>query len=117
MGVITRESVRDALMAGISGDQILRFLQQHSHPQMGAEGVPVNVIDQVRLWEHERKRMGHQDAVMYEGFASGAEFDALREQATVLGALLWSDPRSRIILAAASGDSALRDYVRKHISS
>lgn len=33
-GQITRESIRNALMNGITSDQIIRFLETHAHPQM-----------------------------------------------------------------------------------
>lgn len=33
-GVITRESVRNAFVNGISADQIISYLQTHAHPQM-----------------------------------------------------------------------------------
>lgn len=33
-GQITRESIRHALMNGITADQIIRFLETHAHPQM-----------------------------------------------------------------------------------
>ena len=33
-GVITRESVRRALGAGITAEQIIHFLKTHAHPEM-----------------------------------------------------------------------------------
>lgn len=33
-GVITRESIRKALLNGITSDQIIKFLESHAHPQM-----------------------------------------------------------------------------------
>lgn len=34
VGVLTRESVRAALRGGISAQQVIRYLEQHSHPQV-----------------------------------------------------------------------------------
>ena len=34
VGVITRESVRQALRGGITGEQIISFLNMHAHPEM-----------------------------------------------------------------------------------
>lgn len=34
VGVLTRESVRQALRGGITAQQIIHYLEQHSHPQV-----------------------------------------------------------------------------------
>lgn len=33
-GVITRESIRNALMKGITAEQIIYYMQSHAHAQM-----------------------------------------------------------------------------------
>ena len=59
IGVLCRDSVREALSRGISGEQIISYLHSHAHPEMrkNTPTLPVTVIDQIRLWEMERNRL------------------------------------------------------------
>lgn len=74
VGVITRDSVRQALRGGITADQIIGYLTQHAHPQMlGAENkhpLPPTVVDQIKLWELERNRLTFTEGVLYSQFLS-----------------------------------------------
>lgn len=73
VGVITRDSVRQALKGGITADQIIGYLKQHSHSQMQTEGknpLPPTVVDQVKLWELERNRLTYDEGVLYSQFLS-----------------------------------------------
>ena len=59
VGVITRDSCRQAFRGGITATQIIRFLNMHVHAKSVASPgppVPPTVTDQIRLWEQERDR-------------------------------------------------------------
>jgi transcription initiation factor TFIIH subunit 4 len=56
VGVITRDKVREALEKGITAEQIITYLTDHSHPEM-KRVLPVTVVDQFRLWELEKHRI------------------------------------------------------------
>jgi transcription initiation factor TFIIH subunit 4 len=51
VGVLTRDSVRQALRSGITAKQIVDFLRQHAHPEMMKElpALPLTVVDQVQI--------------------------------------------------------------------
>lgn len=53
IGFITRESLRSALIHGISAQQIYDFLMKHAHPNMrrNTPVIPENIADQIYLWE------------------------------------------------------------------
>lgn len=53
IGFITRESLRSALIHGISAQQIYDFLMKHVHPKMRQNNpiIPENIADQIYLWE------------------------------------------------------------------
>lgn len=53
IGFITRESLRSALIHGISAQQIYDFLMKHVHPKMRQNSpiIPENIADQIYLWE------------------------------------------------------------------
>lgn len=53
IGFITRESLRSALIHGISAQQIYDFLMKHVHPKMrhNSPVIPENIADQIYLWE------------------------------------------------------------------
>ena len=59
VGVITRDSCRQAFRGGITASQIIRFLNMHVHSKSVASAgppIPPTVTDQIRLWEQERDR-------------------------------------------------------------
>lgn len=86
LGVITRESVRQAFKCGITAKQIVNFLVMHSHPQLHNQTpvIPATVVDQISLWEQERDRLLYKDGVLYSQFNSQPDFDLLRKYANVL---------------------------------
>lgn len=74
VGVLTRESIRQALRGGITAEQIISYLTQHAHSQSLKGDVvhplPPTVVDQIRLWELERNRLIYSDGVLYSQFLS-----------------------------------------------
>jgi transcription initiation factor TFIIH subunit 4 len=85
MGVITRDSIHEALKSGITAEQILTFLRTHAHPQMLAKLpiIPSTVVDQIKLWEMERDRLQFTDGVLYSQFMSLSDYELLKKYAEV----------------------------------
>lgn len=40
VGVLTRDSVRQALRGGITAEQIISYLEQHAHPNVSFSAIP-----------------------------------------------------------------------------
>lgn len=74
VGILTRDSIRQALRGGITAEQIIGYLKQHIHPQMlkgdSRNPLPPTVVDQIKLWELERNRLTYSDGVLYSQFLS-----------------------------------------------
>lgn len=85
IGILTRDSVRQALKNGIKAAQIIKFLEMHSHPEMLKENskLPPTVVDQIILWEKERDRFLFKNGTLYSQFNSQPEFEVLRNHASV----------------------------------
>lgn len=85
IGILTRDSVRQALKNGITAEQIINFLKTHAHPQMlkNPHIIPITVIDQIKLWEIERDRFLFKEGVLYSQFLSQNDFDLLKKYADV----------------------------------
>lgn len=56
---ITKKSVQRAFVNGITAEEIISFLQQNAHPR-GAERIPENVTDMIRLWVSELNPSTHR---------------------------------------------------------
>ncbi|CAO0799024.1 unnamed protein product [Mucor circinelloides] len=99
-GVITRDSIRNALMKGITAEQIIYYMQSHAHAQMRKKipVLPLTVIDQIRLWEMERNRLKPTPSYLYHEFNVQADFDAAEKYAKDLGVLLWSSTQKRTMI-------------------
>jgi transcription initiation factor TFIIH subunit 4 len=68
VAALTRDSVRHALVAGITADQIVAYLRQRAHPALRREkapSVPVAVAEQIALWAHERARVKCEPGALY----------------------------------------------------
>ncbi|GAA34589.2 transcription initiation factor TFIIH subunit 4 [Clonorchis sinensis] len=83
---ITRDSVREALIRGITADQIISFLTTNAHPDMLREPpiLPPTLVDQIRLWELERDRFVFQEGCLYEQFSKSADFEMVRDFAKLM---------------------------------
>ncbi|XP_028161389.1 general transcription factor IIH subunit 4 [Ostrinia furnacalis] len=126
VGVLTRESVRMALRGGITADQLIHYLEQHSHPQMlqtetggiRSSGVlPPTVVDQVRLWETERNRFSYTDGVIYNQFLSSADFVVLRDYAKSAGVLTWESERTRTMVVTRAGHDDVKKFWKRYSKS
>ncbi|KAG8833570.1 RNA polymerase II transcription factor B 52 kDa subunit [Serendipita sp. 399] len=115
IGTLTRDSVKKALVNGITADQIISYLVTHSHPQMKKNNpiIPVTVQDQIRLWELERHRVKGQDGYLYKDFASMNDYEVVVKYAKELGVVLWEYPAKRMFFADASGRVPIRNFIER----
>ncbi|KAJ0174375.1 hypothetical protein K1T71_010521 [Dendrolimus kikuchii] len=126
VGVLTRESVRQALRGGITAEQIIHYLEQHSHSQMlksetggikSTSMLPPTVVDQIRLWESERNRFTYTEGVVYNQFLSQADFVVLRDYARQQGVLTWQNERSRTMVVRRAGHDDVRKFWKRYSKS
>uniref|UniRef100_A0A915Q5C8 General transcription factor IIH subunit 4 n=1 Tax=Setaria digitata TaxID=48799 RepID=A0A915Q5C8_9BILA len=110
VGMLSREAVRRAFQVGITAAQIIAFLRANAHPATLAvtneyEGIiqslPITVVDQIRLWEDERRRLSFYSAAVYSSFESEKEY---------LGILLWSDDVQRLIVVTEEGHESVKAW-------
>ncbi|KAJ8550467.1 hypothetical protein ON010_g10603 [Phytophthora cinnamomi] len=107
IGFITRESLRSALIHGISAQQIYDFLMKHAHPKMrhNTPVIPENIADQIYLWERERNRVQFMEGILFDGFNTKEDYESVRDYAKDLKVLTWSDPiHFRLSIATAGID-------------
>ncbi|XP_053614279.1 general transcription factor IIH subunit 4 [Plodia interpunctella] len=123
VGVLTRESVRQALRGGITAQQIIHYLEQHAHPQMlksetslirSTSVLPPTVVDQIKLWESERNRFTYTEGVVYNQFLSQADFTLLRDFARQQRVLSWHSERARSMLVTRAGHDLVRKFYKRH---
>ncbi|KAI8367654.1 RNA polymerase II transcription factor B subunit 2 [Radiomyces spectabilis] len=116
-GLITRDSVRNALLKGITADQIISYMQTHAHPQMRKKTpiLPLTVVDQIRLWEMERNRLKATPAYLYHEFNVQADFDAAEKHARDLGVLLWSNQKKRTMVITQGGHESVKGFVKRRL--
>lgn len=127
VGVITRDSIRQALRGGITARQIISYLEQHAHPKMieaataahaasfkHSSVLPPTVVDQIKLWENERNRFSFIDGVVYNQFLSEADFLTLRDFAQSNEVLLWQNERTRTLVVTKSGHDDVKKFWKRY---
>uniref|UniRef100_A0A3Q0KID1 General transcription factor IIH subunit 4 n=1 Tax=Schistosoma mansoni TaxID=6183 RepID=A0A3Q0KID1_SCHMA len=109
---ITRDSVREALIRGITANQILSFLTANAHPDMLLQNpiLPPTLTDQIRLWELERDRFLFQEGCLYEQFSRNTDFEMVRDYAKSIGVLLWENPERRLMVVSKAGHEDVRKF-------
>ncbi|KAI8993191.1 TFIIH basal transcription factor complex subunit 2 [Pilobolus umbonatus] len=117
-GIVTRDSVRNALIKGITAEQIIYYMQSHAHAQMRKKTpvLPLTVIDQIRLWEMERNRLKPTASYLYHEFNVQADFDAAEKYARDLGVLLWSNASKRTMVISEAGHDNVKGYVKRRLN-
>ncbi|KAK5672436.1 RNA polymerase II transcription factor B 52 kDa subunit [Batrachochytrium dendrobatidis] len=115
IGIITRDSVREALAKGISAEQIIAYLTTHAHPEMkkGSPVLPTTIVDQVRLWEMERNRLRISRGHLYQMFSGEQEYREILKYATDLGYELWHSDSKRLVVVSAEGHEHIKVFFSK----
>ncbi|CAD5228171.1 unnamed protein product [Bursaphelenchus xylophilus] len=115
VGLMSRDTVRQALQRGITAKQITQYLRANSHPRaVDTHGqyhcVPPTVVDQIHLWEEERERLQCQDCAVYSLFDSDEQYVQLKNFATERGFLLYGDDIQRVVVVTNEGNEMVREW-------
>ncbi|KAF9449749.1 transcription factor Tfb2 [Macrolepiota fuliginosa MF-IS2] len=115
VGMITRDSVKKALMNGITADQIISYLMTHAHPQMRKNNplLPVTVQDQIRLWELEKNRLKSSEGYLYTAFTSQADYELVLNYARQLDVVLWENASKRCFFGSLEGHSRIKEFIER----
>jgi transcription initiation factor TFIIH subunit 4 len=118
---VSKHSIRRAVSAGITADQIIAYLSTHAHPQMRRKNayastsstlnpdapptiatsvLPATVIDQIHLWQLERDRMKTTPGFLLKDFQSDAEYETTRRYADEIGVLVWQHDKKRMFFVS-----------------
>lgn len=134
-GQLTRESIRQALLNGITADQIIAYLESHAHPQMRRiaeerlerrlevdpnckdplQVLPPTVVDQIKLWQLELDRIISFEGSLYSDFENHQEFTLLSSYAQDIGVLIWKDDRKKKFFVSKEGNSQVLDYAKRKL--
>lgn len=123
VGVMTRDSVRQAFRGGITADQIISYLEQHAHPNMlngenrsinSKSLLPPTVVDQIKLWENERNRFTFTEGVAYNQFLSQSDFITLRDYAQSINVLMWQQERTRTMVVTKAGHEDVKKFWKRY---
>ncbi|XP_038045445.1 general transcription factor IIH subunit 4-like [Patiria miniata] len=115
VGMVTRESIQQAVSFGITAEQILHYLRTNTHPEMRSKVpiIPPTISDQIRLWELERDRLSFQPGVVYNQFLSSQDFELLRDYAKDLGVLMLDNAVTRTLVVTTSGHDDVKKFWRR----
>ncbi|SCU82847.1 LADA_0C08284g1_1 [Lachancea dasiensis] len=132
-GQITRDSIRRALLNGITADQIIAYLETHAHPQMrrlaeqtldkkmeldanckeGLQILPPTVVDQIKLWQLELDRIISYEGYLFTDFDNQQEYNTLSAYATDIGVLLWKDDKKKRFFVSQEGNAQVISYAKR----
>mmetsp|Transcript_11402 Transcript_11402/g.16833 ORF Transcript_11402/g.16833 Transcript_11402/m.16833 type:complete len:416 (+) Transcript_11402:843-2090(+) len=106
IGSVTRGSICTALASGLGSEQIVNFLEMHSKNPL-----PQNIVEQLALWENERKRIEAFDSIMLDDFVDMSLYSSTLNQAKASGAYLWDDKERRVIVLDKEKASPVLQYL------
>lgn len=112
-GHLTREAVRRALINGITGEQIISYLNAHAHPRMNRGVIPPNVSDEIRLWEAEQERAQFTAGILLAEFQTDSAFERVVSFAKEADAILWTGSQRRQIIVSDEHANAVKQFIRQ----
>ena len=74
--------------------------------------LPATIIDQIKLWELEKKRLAVFEGVLYHDFASLSEFDMASRFATEIHGLLLALPKTRSLVVTPDAHILVKAYMK-----
>lgn len=113
-GTLCRDSVRAALVNGITADQIISYLAMHAHPEMKKNPwlVPPNIVDQVRLWEKEKERVRGTEAVLFESFPTYESYSLTHRFAEANNCLLYHDDDKLELIVKQENIKEIKEFIK-----
>lgn len=114
VGHLTRDAVRQALQSGITGDQIIGYLNSHAHPRMKNGAIPSNVSDEIRLWEAEQDRVKTEPGSLLTDFTTAENYNRVLEYANDIGAVIWKNTSKGQLVVSADGYESVKAFVGAH---
>jgi transcription initiation factor TFIIH subunit 4 len=132
-GQITRESIRRALLNGITADQIIAYLETHAHPQLirsaeeqlgkkieadghtndSLEILQPTIKDQIKLWQLELDRIVAFKGTLFTDFTTHDEYERIRKYTEEIGCLLWYENSKRKLFVTEEGKTQVIMYAKR----
>lgn len=86
---LSKKSIQQAILAGITSEQIISYLTTHAHPVLrhATPILPPTVVDQIRLWQLEGERMVANQGFLIKDVGSAEDYERAVRYAEALGVL------------------------------
>lgn len=94
----------------ISGESAAAAASQHK-----LEILPPNVVDQIKLWQLELDRIQTFEGFLFKEFSNQKEFEILRNYASEIGVLIWSDNTQKKFFVTPEGVRQVSDFANRKI--
>ena len=102
IGRVSQVKTHSAFARGIKAEQIIAYLEQNAHPETKKMdfAVPETFVHQLRLWEGEEQAIFPTAGTLFDAFSSIEQYQAARNHASDLKALLWSNEENRVFFVS-----------------
>ncbi|AFN82390.1 RNA polymerase II transcription initiation/nucleotide excision repair factor TFIIH subunit TFB2 [Encephalitozoon romaleae SJ-2008] len=107
-GSITEESVNVAFDKGITGKQIIHFLEASVKPG----SLPPAITSQIMIWESKRNRIFMVPGYIYSNFLNLSDYQRVLEFCTERSYLIESDVGKRMIVVKLEGHELVREFIK-----
>ena len=78
--------------------------------------IPENIADQLFLWERERNRIQFIPCVIFDGFETKQDFEAVKSYATSRDSLTWHDPIYFKLAVMTKAEDVVKAFIKQNIS-
>ena len=76
--------------------------------------LPPAVVDQIKLWELERKRLTFSEGVLYNQFLSQQDYEVVKDYAQETGVLLHYSDQKRTVVVHKDGHELVKKFWKRH---
>ncbi|KAH9985132.1 transcription factor Tfb2-domain-containing protein [Russula vinacea] len=115
VGAITRESVRKALLNGITADQIRLWELERNRikTEDGKLGRPLESFRVLVLFFNTRLVTRVPSGFLYTAFASQADYEYVLNYARQLDVVLWENAAKRCFFGSVEGHANIRGFIER----
>lgn len=104
---LDEESIVKAFNRGITAKQIIKYLNDYS------SFVPVNMINQIEIWERKQHRITLSNGYLYHDFIHLSDYLKLLKFIEHRGALIYKDEQKRIIVGQESAHEKVKEFIKR----
>lgn len=106
---LSLENINKAFERGITGEQIVNYLENYSN------NVPQAIKELIFVYEKQKNRIRINEGYLYKNFLNIVDYEKTVKFCAENGFLLGKDPQARVLIVKNEAHSYVKEFVKRNI--